>query len=311
MKDGTVKIRHFAIALVLAFLFWLLHSLTFDYTSYLQYRVRIHTDIEGYESSALSNEVLILRGRGSGFYILKNRSYKRDFPEIEINLTGKRLTRVKGEEGLFSVKVSDLAEKIDESVEGISVDFIETERLTFNLEKQSFKRVPVVLASDIHCRPQYMIVGDIALRPDSVVVYGNARELEGISKVTTRSVVLPDVEKSVQGIVNLEHLKGFRLNVEEVHYSFEVQRYVENSRVVPVTVKNAPSGRNFMVLPSSVTVTYRTPVRGSVRDFSFEVDYRDFLRSAGSKVIPKMVGGRGILSYEIEPRVVECISVSE
>lgn len=311
MKDGTVRIWHFALALALAFLFWFLHNLSFDYSSYLQYRVRLSTDIEGYESSALSNEVLILKGRGSGFYILKNRSYKRDFPEIDINLSRKHLTRVKGKDGVFSVKVSDMAEKIDEAVEGITVDFFETETLTFNLEKQSFKKVPVALASDIRCHPQYMIVGEIELRPDSVVVYGNAKDLDGVSKVTTRSVVLENIDKSVQGIVDLERLDGFRVDAEQVYYSFDVQRYVENTKVVPVTVRNAPKGKNFMVLPSSVTVTYRTPVRGAVRDFSFEVDYRTYLRSTGSKVIPKMVGGRGILSYEIEPRMVECISVSE
>lgn len=312
MKESTVKVRQYVIALVVAFFVWLLHNLSLDYSSYLQYRVRLSTDIEGYESTALSNEVLLLRGKGSGFYILKMRGHKKSFPEIDLALGRKYLTPVRGEEGVFKVKVSEVAEKIDEAVEDLDIDFIETQQLTFNLNKQSYKKVPVVLASDIDCKPQYMVVGSITMRPDSVVIYGNAKELEGINKVMTRSVSLDNVDKSVQGIVSLEHLEGFRIDVDEVHYSIDVKRYVEQTAVVPVTVKNTPADKNLMVLPSTVTVTYRTPVRANVKDFHFEVDYRDYARAASSKIIPTMVGGgRDILSYEIEPRMVECISIAE
>lgn len=311
MKESTVKIRQYLVALVVSFLVWMLHNLSLDYSSYLQYRVRLTTDLEGYESSALSNEVLLLKGKGSGFYILKNHTHDKDFPVIELSLGRKYLTRVKGEEGVFSVKVSEIAEKLDEADDEVSIDFIETERLTFNLQRQSFKKVPVVLSADIHCLPQYMIVDGIKVRPDSVVVYGNANDLEGVNKVTTRSVVLDKVDNSVQGIVDIERLDGFRVDVGQVHYEFDVKRYVERSEVVPITVKNTPAGKNLMVLPSSVKVTYRTPVRGNVKSFSFVVDYKDYAKSPGSKIIPKMVGGRGILSYEISPRMVECVSVSD
>ena len=312
MKEGTVKVRQYALALVVAFFVWLLHNLSLDYSSYLQYRVRLSTDIEGYRSTALSNEVLLLRGKGSGFYILKTKVRRHTFSRIELAVGRKYLTPVKGEEGVFMLKVSDVAEKIRESVEDFEIDFIETETLTFTLEPQAFKKVPVVLASDIHCEPQYMIVGDIELNPDSVTVSGNAKELEGISKVMTRSVALRHVDKSVEGIVALEKMDGFDTNLSDVHYSFAVTRYVERTVTVPVTVENTPAGRNLMVLPSSVTVTYRTPVRARQKDFHFEVDYRDYVRAAGSKLIPRMVGGgKEILSYEIEPRMVECISVAD
>lgn len=312
MTEGAGKIKQFALAFIIASFVWLLHNLSEDYSSYLQYRVRLSTDIEGYESTALSNEILLLRGKASGFYILKMRSRKHTFTEIDLVLDHKYLTPVKGEEGIFSVKVSDITEKIDEAVDDMAIDFIETERLTFNLKRQSYKKVPVVLASDIKCLPQYMIVGDIEVWPDSIVVYGNTKDLEGVHRVTTRTVSLERLDKSVQGVVALERLDGFRVDVDEVHYSFDVKRYVEHSKVVPVTVQNMPFGKNLMILPSSVTVTYRTPVRASVQDFSLVVDYQDYIKAASSKAIPKMVGGgRDILSYEIDPKMVECISIAD
>lgn len=312
MRKKPVGIGLMIAAIIVACFIWFIHTFSQEYTSYVQYRVRLNTNMEGYEKSALSNETLLVRGKSSGFYLITVKDTQDGFPEVVIDLDEKYLRKSATDENLFKVDVFEIRELIDNELSSIVIDYIETDSLSFNLNRQSFKKVPVLAASDITCRPQYMRTGGIVLRPDSVLVYGDAKDLEGVRNVMTKTIALYDLEKSVQGRVDLEPVEGFRVDEEDVYYSIDVNRYVENTETVPLSIINLPQGKHMMLLPSTVTVTYRTPLRTEIKGMEFVVDYEDYVKSAGSKVIPRMEKEiSDIYSYTLEPKMVECISLSE
>ena len=125
-------------------------------------------------------------------------------------------------------------------------------------------------------------------------------------------ISLYDVNKSTQGVVNLEPISGFRFSEEHTTYSIDVVRYVENSSVVNLEVINLPADKGLTLVPSQVEVYYRIPFnRGefsSLEAPTFAVDYNDFISSRLGIVIPILTNFNGnILSYRLEPNVVKCI----
>ncbi|MCF0168170.1 MAG: YbbR-like domain-containing protein [Bacteroidales bacterium] len=301
-------------SLLLAFFIWSVHNLSLEYSAYLQYKVNLKVEMEGYADKAAASEMLIVRGRATGFEILSQKFGKGREVTLDIELEPSLLHKVEGETEFFYVNTQECLDKIAEAADRkIDIDFVETPKLTFLLPRRSFKMVPVVARRDISFKPQYMMVNEIVLEPDSVRVYGDLDKLGNVDAVYTSMITLEDVDKSIRSNVDLEPLYGFRIDRQKVKYSFVVARYVEIKSDVTVTSVNVPEGRKLLALPSQVTATYRIPFgkvgRGNADIVpEFGVYYEDFISSRSSKVIPRLVRYPGtIYSYSLEPAFVECI----
>jgi len=302
-------------SMLIACLVWGMHTFSLDYSASIPCSVRVETNLSGYASSATAREVLSLRGKATGFYILKSRGTGRRTLELTLPVDARHLRPVEGQEDTFLLPMSELRERLVEQLgERFVIEYIEPEGLTFIFTPQSFVKVPVEAALELQFQPQYMQVGEVRLRPDSVLVYGDVKELQRVTQVRTRGISRTAVDKTFQGYVSLETEDGLRYDTDRIWYEVEVDRYVENSVTLPVTVKGAPSGHMLMVLPSQVEVTYRAPFRprgGRIvpEDLTLVVDYADFAGSGGSKVIPRLETDRDIYGWRLKPELVECLQV--
>lgn len=308
----SVKIRQLLLALVATLFVWLVHTLSLEYASSMQFGVKVSTDLTGYEASAVSNEPIMLHGTATGYRIMRNRWFGK-YTRLEIDVERKYLTKIAGHEGLFRVNVADIKDKVSLAVgDVVSVDFFETEYLTFTLHRQDFRKVPVVATSSITYKSQYMPVGEMTLTPDSVLVYGNVTELEGVNEIHTEVIYHRGVNRNIQGYVDLN--KGndnFRLSQDKVRYSITTDRYVEATVQKEVKVKNLPAGKSLILFPSKVDVTYRFPFDRTARgnpDIDFYVDYEACAASAGTRIIPQMEESEVVIySYKLKPAMVEFI----
>jgi len=305
------------VAFLIACFAWMMHNLSADYSAFFQYRVHVTTNLVGYDTYSTANENLLVRGRATGFYIMRANNGRRAPSDIDIALDEHYFKKVKGEEDLFTLQLSDVRDKIVESLgEDIAVDFIETENLTFNFVRSSFKKVPVVATIAASYKPQYMQVGQIELIPDSVLVYGQEKALKSVTEVATSTISYNLLSRSVQGYIAPVQLRDLRIDADKIHYSIRVERYVEMEKVVSVGTAHVPSDKTLLILPSQVKVTYRIPF-GSQKESSSEgvsltVDYRDFANSKSSKIIPQLKAtSMELFSYTLEPKMVDCILADE
>jgi YbbR domain-containing protein len=157
-----------------------------------------------------------------------------------------------------------------------------------------------------------MPVGDIAVEPDSVMIYGSVSDLKTVSSIKTKIISHRELKKSTKGVIELEHIRNFRLSANEVNYSINVTRYVEKSEKVKVTISNLPSDRRMVLFPSQIDITYRIPFYQNnqpvVEPAVVTVDYNDYLKSSDGRVIPVLKSyPLPILDYSINPQVVNCI----
>ena len=313
MKNWSILV----VSVLLACFVWLIHMLSLDYSAYLQYRIKVVTTLEGFAPSAVSEETLLARGKASGFYIMKARGFQDESEELSIEIDPSVLTPLDAQDGTFVASVGDMREKIVESLgEHISIDYFDTESLTFSFVRENFRKVPIVPVTDLTFKDQYMQIGEMTISPDSVLVYGPAAEVDAIDEIRTMPIVRYGLKEDVRGYVRLEPEKGVRISDDRTRYSIDVERYVEMRKTLPVVVANVPGGKSVMSLPSEVSLACRIafgPQSGAVfNSLSLQVDYDDVVNSLSAKVVPQVKGlSSDVYTYDLAPAIVECVLVEK
>ena len=297
------------ISLVISSLIWLVHYLSQDYTAYFPFRVEAVSSIDGYSSSAVSNETIVIGGQASGFYILGRQSARTEnVVTVQVN---KALFSSEGD-GRFSLDPSALRDVlVDAFGSDMNISYVQDMKLTFNFTSESCRKVPVASLVSVSCEPQYMQVADIAFRPDSVLVYGKTAAIAGISEIETVPLSIKRADHNINGIVELK-TDDFRVEPSRVEYSIAVERFVEQELSVTVSAVNVPDGASLLLVPSRVTVKCRVPFgyrsEKMKEEGAFVIDYADFIKSRSSKMVPRLSDKiDGVLQYSVDPAYVECI----
>ena len=299
----------FLLALLLAFSIWLIHNLSLKYNDYLTAAVIAQTDIEGHANISINHSDVIARCRATGYKaIMSDIKARRKPVTVSFEPSVVRHKR----DDLFYVLSSDLTEYAHLIYgEGVTLEYFVSDTLFFRFPEVDHKKVPVHPVYSVSYRQQYMSDGQLEVVPDSVTLYGESYRLETIDKVFTEPVKHSDLFSDIQGVVRLEKIKNVRYSVDEVHYILDVKRFVEMSRALPVKVRNLPSDKKMIVFPSVASVFLKCsfPLAADL-DESLElyVDYDDFHTSISGKCPVKLSGApRGMISYEVDPVVVNCM----
>ena len=304
-RDGAVLL----LALLLAFSIWLIHNLSLRYSDYLSVPVIARCSINGHAAESSDKCDVAARCRATGYNILANNVRKNGRARrIEFSQSAMRHK----EDDIYYVLPSDLQEYAHLMYgDDVTVEYFVSDTLFFRFPYEDHKRVPLQLVTSISFRPQYMKVGEVHIEPDSVTIYGDRYMLESIDRVYSSPVKVYDLDEDLIGVVDIEKIRGVRMSDTEAHFSMDVSRYVEIIRTCPVTVRNVPADKRLNLYPSSVTVSFRCsfPMAGDPTEtVVFYVDYNDFSASRNGKCPIRIAGKpKGILTYEIEPSMLECV----
>jgi len=316
MRKGRINIILLAFSLILAAGMWLVHILSQSYYAYLPFNIRAVTDIQGYAPKSVSAQTVFLGGKASGFFILGYNLSGKVPQDLEVEISASSFVNSGDSSSIFTVKSSKISDRISESVNSfLEVTYIPEVTLEYSFEPQVYRKVPVISHISAFCTPQYMLVSDISCEPDSVTVYGNESDISSLNGISTKSLVLANLDKTSSGIIALEKSRKLRIVPESVTYTVPVARYVEYSYTVDLKSVNVPANKQMLLLPSQVEVCCRLPFGTETGSFMeeavFVVDYNDLLESRSAKVAPKM-DDNGCLAYSctFNPPFVGC-AISE
>lgn len=298
-------------SLLLAFFMWSIMKFSGRYSSYVRYRVEVSSNIPGRKDISLSEDVLVIGAKSTGFRIMQNKREKGSGTLVLENVEARHFHQYREQGDIFYILPDNIKQKIQDALgTDMQVESFATDTLFFKFPEQSNKKVPVVANSLVSYGKQYMPYGPIMLKPDSVFIYGDKELISQIGQVTTNAIKDGNVSRSLSGVVGLAKLSGIRTSAEEVFYSQEVGRFVEHVVKVPVTIEDAPSYANVALVPQEVTIRFRVPFGNvstfAAQDFAVEVEYDAILR----KDVVKPVITRqpeGILQLDMDPKFVECI----
>lgn len=296
------------LALLLAFSIWLIHNLALKYNDYLKVSVTAVCNLEGHSEESANRCEVMARGRATGYKVLK---YNLG-PRREVKVTFNPSVMKRASEDMFYVTSSDLQE-YSHLIYGdnVTVEYFVSDTLFFRFPQQDSRRVPVSLVHSLSFRPQYMGDGEITCTPDSITIYGEKFKIDKINQVFTSPVKHSDLYEDIQGLVDIEKIRGVRFSVPEVRYSLDVTRYVEISRTLQVRTVNVPAGKRLLVYPSSVEALFRCkyPMNvDAVQGIVMQVDYNDFVNSLSGKCSVRPSGlNERIITCDIDPVAVDCV----
>lgn len=309
LKISKRDITNFAASLLLALGIWLLYNLSLSYSATLSTDVYAVTNLPGYYTKSAEAVTVEARCRASGYDMLRSKRKKRH-KVITINLDPELFSPLG--EGQFSLPSTVLSAHIGELFGNEArLESFTSPSYTFKFLEENCRTVPVVPVSSVSFKSQHMQKGLIKLEPDSVTVYGEPSFLENVDRIYTSRLSLSSLSSTKRGVLKLEKPRSVRLSVPEVRYTLEVVRFVELRRSIPVTVRNAPPGKELNVYPAASDVLFRCVFPYTVDrtgQLQLYVDYNDFMRSTDGKCVVRM--GElppGVVTAGFKPEVVECV----
>lgn len=300
-----------AVSLLLAFFMWSVMKLSRNYSAYIRYHVEVTTGIPGRTNNAVSVDELVIGAKSKGFNILQNTRNSGANVLHLANVDPKHLHKSLSGTDEFYLLPDDVRQAIQDALgTDITVESFATDTLYFIFPVQSNKKVPVQVHSSITYKDQFMPMSEMAIRPDSILIYGEEGVISQINAVSARTISAKDVNRSLNGVSGLNPIDGVRFSEDKIFYSLEVGRFVENSIKVPVVILDAPSYANVAIIPQEVTLKYRqafgSGLRFSQQDFAVGIKYDDILLN--DVVKPQLVKApQQALDISVEPKFVECI----
>lgn len=299
----------FLLALLLAFSVWLIHNLGLKYNDYLNVSVAIVSNIEGHSEQSSNKCEVIARCRATGYNVITS-SHKSRRGFVSLELKPSELKHFEGD--VFFLRSEDLR-AYAHIIYGndVTVEYFVSDTLFFTFPVEDYKRVPVQPVYSVSYADQFMPASEMLVEPDSVTIYGEPFYLENITKVYTRPVRYVSLSESVNGVCEIDHIRGVRMSEKEVRYSLDVTRYVELASTYTVNVVNVPVGKEVKMYPSSVQVLYRCafPLKSDPTDIvEYFIDYEDYMESVSGKcLIRNTAMPKGVISYDVNPPAVECV----
>lgn len=140
------------------------------------------------------------------------------------------------------------------------------------------KTVPVVLASAVNAKSQFIVYDSIRISPPMVAIYGSAKDIDAVDTLKITDLQLDSLDKNVEIIHTLEAGKILSFDPEEVKINISVAKSTEKSFSVPIECKNAPEGLIMRAFPQSVTVSVLLPLNKfneiDQNNFTAEIDYK-------------------------------------
>ncbi len=232
--------------------FWLLTKLSKEYSTDLEVRVEyVHLPSDKVVRNRLP-EKLTLKVKGTGWELLRKQlAFSKSAIRIDVNdfiQSGRIITN--NYKGLFA---SQLGGRIE-------VLRVSPPEITFEFEKKSSRKLPVRLVGQISTDPQYGLIGEIILTPDSILVTGPASVVDTMQAVRSEVLKLTGLDKKVTGSVALSEapLSGVEYESKEVHYEIPVVQFTESSLDVPIEIAHAD--KEALLLIRKAKISFQLPV---------------------------------------------------
>lgn len=131
--------------------------------------------------------------------------------------------------------------------------------------KYSEKEVDITADISLNLKGRYMQVGQVALSPSKIVIYGDSSVIDSIKTVYTKPIEINNPNEALNGYIALNSNKDYLFDNEEIAYKVDVEQYSEHSFEAEVEVLSDATS-SYEIIPSKVKVKCNI-ARSFFRDF--------------------------------------------
>ncbi len=308
-RDRNVGLYLFFV--VVATLFWFLHSLGKEYVSNIDVDIKYKNFPMNKEpqESVVRNHRLNVKAYGFSLMRVKLNSlfsnYKIDLSEL------RRRTSAEQNKLHYDLSISAVRNQLEGQLgAGISINSIFPEDVAFRVQTMRIKKLPIRANIKVEMQSGYMLEEKPQIMPDSVQVRGPIEIVDTLQAVYTRELFLNDVASSFKEKVHLYvPNKEVRLLQKTATVKYEVGAYIDEERLINIKALNFPDSVNVVLRPTVVKLNYRTKVdmKRTIHDDDFVliVDYNTINEYSQKLEVQAISLPQGISKVHMTPRYVD------
>ncbi len=298
-----ISVKSIVGALFLAIALWVYATLNTRMTTLVDFPVSIVLPSDRAADGALP-EAVHVKIRASGWELL-NLRYVSAGTQCLLDYTSKPFVTA-----TFPVSKNDILQSLHPAISLDKVIEIFPETFKISTSAIAEKRVAVNPKLQISLRSGFTLVGEIAVRPDSITIRGNAGLLQNIGEWKTESKKFSDVNRPFIIYLQLQDSLTNKVSFTQrpITISGDVQLTAEQIVYdVPVEIYNAPLNASHHILPQQFTVTVRGGIDKiqnlSPELFKMRIDYSALKSDTTGLIIPTPSSPENVEIIRIEPRI--------
>lgn len=269
----SIKINMFFFFLLLAIIFWALTKFSRENSAKIEAVVVYANMPENYllgEENA-SSVTFDITANGFDFLV-----YKMKQPTVTLDVSKYFNDATKKALVPNIMLKEEIAEQINYSG---SVRNLSKTDLTIALQSIASKKVPVLVNAVITYKEGFKKVDTLVAFPDFITVAGPKKLLDSLLSITTKELVLQNVDENISSKIALEDLPFAELNSKttNVLVTQTIKEFSQKKLVLPIKLINVPQNITLKIIPERVAITFIVPIEkfGSItaQDFEIVCDY--------------------------------------
>ncbi len=268
------KIISYGICVIIAVILWFLNALNKEYINEISYPVRYADLPKGkYLSSDLPQNIT-LEVKAKGFALL-GHYIRTSFLPITISFGNYHLNNNTSE---YNLRTNDIRDRIASQISSeIKLLNIKPEEIVFRFSPSTTRKIAVQANVDYTLKPQYILKSPIRCIPDSIQAEGPASIIDTLRFIPTTLWEAGEIGKDISRTLRIQPIQGIQINDSQVKVFFEIERFTEARKTIPLEVRKLPESMQIRLFPASVNITYEIGLSKydlvDEKDFRFAVDY--------------------------------------
>ncbi len=282
----TLRNRNILIFLVFfiisAFL-WFLNAINKEYTTDLSLPYKIENLPQNMSLAEENDAELTVSVSGHGYNLLREEIEKIKLPLL-INIKSKKVpikihnnTKNSTQSFILTNDVKNLINK--RFRDNIKLVKISPDTIFLNVVQTYSKKLKVTPKIIYTTEKDYIINGNIIIKPDSITVYGDKGIIDTLSAIYTETTQLGTIGKNNIHSLNIKYINNVRYSKSSVLIDIPLEKYTETYLKIPVQTINCPDSLKTRLMPSIVDVSFKVPLsifeEVSVSDFTASVNFND------------------------------------
>jgi YbbR domain-containing protein len=250
------KATVFAVCLVIAGFFWVITTLSMEFSSTIKFPVNY---INMPKDKLISNNLpdsIELEVKGSGFDIVRFRIKQHLEPVL---LDASSYKPHKGSDYFYFTTNSKLDNISRQMGTDLHVLGIIPDTIFLNFSKKISKLVPVRAEINLSFEKGFQQADSILILPREIRISGSQTLVEKVKELHTQNIAVAGLNKTVtlrRALVVGAELKQLELSVDSVSIHVPVTKFTEGMQEIQVEALNVPLGTTLKVFPDRIKVTY-------------------------------------------------------
>lgn len=264
------KMSIFLRCLTISFVAWLLIAVSSKYEFTVKAGIEYVNIPEERAFHSLQSDTVSVRLKMSGWNVLLSR-LNPDTMSIQVDLSTLKSRNFI----VFSNQIAFVNKQFPTDKEVVRVS---PDTLYFDFSKQTQRKVPIKVPTNISFKKQYGIIGDTRTNPEYITITGPLEDVANIEYLSTDTVFGQQVNTDVRTVSNISRQQRANITIYPnfTEVIIPVGELTEKQIELPLRVENGKGYTSVRTIPMKITITVLVALKDyakwTARDFEAVVD---------------------------------------